>query len=316
MISLGKSFFSEPDSVKYYTPIQQKNINNISIGYSLFDDLFITSDLTTDVISDSWGKHTLIHATFDGDTIAGNMNWLLNNISCLLLKRKEYDSYLWMTLHKQEVSKVEDFNFEYKDYFAKSNKRYMYAIVPIFRNTGEEGEYIIASQVNDKNNQYIDAKFDCLTIYEDEDNVYSTILETGSCDTTRNQKVGIVEMKNKAKPKIFVNSRVNYNTGSVSGLFVALKEDGSYDFENSTDYRSKVIDCFTNGKTKYVKTDDGRAWICEFNGNPTDSMNGAKEKRLISCNWIEVGDADSEKDLYENGLINVGKDFWSKYYNS
>lgn len=63
---------------------------------------------------------------------------------------------------------------------------------------------------------------------------------------------------------------------------------------------------------KILKSFDGRMWMINVDGSPTDSMDGHWQHRIIDFQWYESGDYTNEEDLYESGLSNVSSEFWGK----
>lgn len=312
MIILGKSFFGDKTCVECMIPMYINEINYIELSNALYDDLYFTANTATEIIPDIWEKETFLQATFDGDTIAGNMNWYLDTIGSILVKRKSNLEDKWITIYKHDVNTIDDFNFEYKDYLCNSRRKYKYAIVPVSHND-IEGSYITAINLKNGTTE-IETDFNGITVYG-EDKVYTSLMELGDCNTSRVHKQGIIEINNRKKPKSFKNSEINYDRINVSGLFVEFDEDKCiFDFENGNFYRKEFVDYLTDGIPKLVKLPDGRAWIVIVDSEPTDNMNGHSDIRIIDFSCVEIGDTLSEEDLFTSGLIDVEKKYWSNYY--
>ncbi len=45
-------------------------------------------------------------------------------------------------------------------------------------------------------------------------------------------------------------------------------------------------------------------------GAPADSQNGHRDLRTITFEWVEVGDVNDMKALYESGLSDVDAQWW------
>ena len=313
MIILGRSFYADKRCVEGIVPTYVNEINYIEIGNAVYDDLYLTANTTVVNIPSQWEKDTFLQATFDGDTVAGNMNWYLDTIGSILLKRKSNLEEDWVTIYQHDVKDVDDFNFEYKDYLCSSNRTYTYAIVPVSHND-VEGSYINAINIKNGTNE-INTEFNGITVYK-EGKAYTSLMELGDCNTSRVHKQGIVEINNRKKPKNFKNSEVNYDRINISGLFVDGIDDEKceFDFVNGHYYRKEFVDYLTDGVPIFVKVPDGRSWIAVVDGEPTDNMDGHPEIRIIDFSCVEVGDVQSEEDLYNSGLINVEKKYWSNYY--
>ena len=64
---------------------------------------------------------------------------------------------------------------------------------------------------------------------------------------------------------------------------------------------------------KILKLNDGRIYLIKITGKPTDISEGHEDLRRISFEWVEIGDVNSEKDLYLNNLSDVSAEWWWSY---
>mgnify|MGYP001773459211 CR=1 FL=1 len=67
-----------------------------------------------------------------------------------------------------------------------------------------------------------------------------------------------------------------------------------------------VLQAFlTNKKPKVLKDDNGREWLCVITTPPTISYdnNYGRGAITVDAGWTEIGDANSEDDLQNAGLI-------------
>ena len=102
-----------------------------------------------------------------------------------------------------------------------------------------------------------------------------------------------------------------------SGLWTDLINCCELDFESNIDYMYAFKDFLMDGKAKILKHPDGRIWLIGVNkesGIKDSQEDGVEEKRIISFSATEIGDYNSEKDLYDNGLSDVSREFWSRDY--
>ncbi len=47
-------------------------------------------------------------------------------------------------------------------------------------------------------------------------------------------------------------------------------------------------------------------------GDPTDTANGTYNNRDISFEWTEIGNYESERDLYNTNLSDVEEEWWNE----
>lgn len=301
MIFLGFSFFGDSTTV-LPTPTNVSNIDYVELENGFYDDLFITKDAddTSPEINPNWTHDTVLYADFEGDTMAGNVDWTVDNTSALLIKRREANSLDWMTIYEKPVSSIDDFNIDYIDAYARANTEYEYAVVPVLGNI--EGNYSTNKVLSDFGGIYLIEK----------DIIYGTFLSDDFVDTVRNVPSTTLSLPGRRYAVYCSNSIANYDTGSCSGTFVRLDERTcDFDFEHIHEETEKVMERLSNRKPKILKVYDGRMWLIMVTGNPTDSGETNIYNRKISFEWAEIGDVTSEKDLYYANLSDVPSQWWN-----
>lgn len=174
---------------------------------------------------------------------------------------------------------------------------------------GSEGNYATTK---------ITPKFTKMFLIED-NIVWGTNITDGYCDTTRNIPSSNVELLNRKYPIFVRNTIANYDTGTCKGSFVPLVDeescelayDSEYDYQRIK-YQREFMDFITDGVPKILKMPDGRLWIIQVTPNPTDTANQHYNNREISWTWVEIGDVNSEEDLYYLGLSDVTQEWWNQ----
>ena len=194
----------------------------------------------------------------------------------------------------------------YPDYFVASGQPVEYAIVPIYH--GLEGTYAITKTIS---------KFTKMFLIEG-DEVWGTEITDGNCDTTRNIPSSTVELLNSRYPIFIRNTIANYDTGNCKGSFVPLDEEScefAYDSEKDHSrikYQREFMDYTCDSIPKILKLPDGRLWLVQVPPNPTDTANQQYNDREISWSWVEIGNVDSEEDLYYLGFSEIESEWWSQ----
>lgn len=294
------------------TPTCIDDINYVELYDGLFDDLFITN--ATDFEFDSelpgdWDFDTILWAKFNASTNAGNVDWNLDTVSYLTIKKRIKNEYTWKTLVVQETTELEDFSMYYNDYTSAAGETSEYALVPIMYST-EEGSYNTVS---------IQSEFSKLFLIEN-DIVYGTEISDCFVNTTRNIPSANVELLNYKYPIFVRNSIANYDTGEFSGSFMPGGSEGDecveLDYSSSGDYvrtrfQREIMDFICDGIPKILKLPDGRKWLIQVTPNPTDNADEIYNDRTVNFSWVEIGDVDSEEDLYYLGVSDVAPEWWS-----
>lgn len=292
------------------TPTGIENLNYVELKNGIYDDLYITKATDFELSNEcpkEWDFDTILWAKFNGNTNAGNVDWNLETTSHIILKSRNEGEFKWKTIFVKEVHDINDFVINYPDYFIASGQTVEYAIVNVLY--GSEGNYATTK---------ITPKFSKMFLIED-NIVWGTDITDGYCDTTRNIPSSNVELLNRKYPIFVRNTIANYDTGTCKGSFVPLVDkescelayDSEYDYQRIK-YQREFMDFITDGVPKILKMPDGRLWIIQVTPNPTDTANQHYNNREISWTWVEIGDINSEEDLYYLGLSNVSQEWWNQ----
>lgn len=290
------------------TPTNLENIDYVEIKNGIYDDLYITKAVNFEFsseITQGWDFDTILWAAFGGNTNAGNVDWNLETVSHLIIKKRNIGSFEWKTIVVKEISEIEDFRISYNDYTCPSGVDIQYALVPVLY--GTEGNYSSAA---------VKSEFSGMFIIEGESYLHTDITD-GFCNTTRNIPSTNVELLNKKYPVFIKNSIANYDTGTCVGSFITDECDIENSQSQSQNYSRVVfqrsaMDLISDGIPKILKLNDGRIWLVQVTPNPTDTASESYANRNVSFSWIEIGDVNSEEDLYYLGLSNVTEEWWNK----
>lgn len=292
------------------TPTDIDNINYVELKNGIYDDLYIskaTDFELTNKCPEEWDFDTVLWAKFNGNSNAGNVDWSLETTSHIVLKSRTEGEFKWKTIAVKEIHTIDDFVMNYPDYLIASGQTVEYAVVNVLY--GSEGNYATTK---------ITPKFDKMFLIED-GVVWGTDITDGFCDTTRNIPSSTVELLNSKYPIFVRNTIANYDTGNCKGSFVPLANEEScemafseqYDYQRIK-YQKGFMDFISDGVPKILKLPDGRMWIIQVTPNPTDTANQVYNNREISLSWVEIGDVNSEEDLYYLGLSDVSPEWWEK----
>lgn len=292
------------------TPTNIKNINYVELKNGIYDDLYITKAVDfelTNATPEEWDFDTVLWAKFNGSTNAGNVDWNLENTSHLILKSRTEGNFQWKTIAVKEVESTEDFVINYPDYFVASGQSVEYALLPVLY--GLEGNYAITKTVS---------FFDNMFLIEG-NTVWGTKITDGFCDTTRNIPSANVELLHGRYPVFVRNTVANYDTGNCKGSFVPLADeesctlayDSAHDFRRIT-YQRDFMDFLCDSIPKILKLPDGRLWLVQITPNPADTANQKYNNRETTWSWVEIGNVDSEEDLYYLGFSEIGPEWWNK----
>lgn len=279
-----------------YTVTAVEDITSVKLTKAAFDELLITKNVSfdyTNAISEEWDFDTILHALFNGNLHAGNVDFTVEQVSKIRIKRRKINSYDWITLFEVPIQDVDDFDFERIDRFARGNQEYEYALVPVLGDA--EGNL---------NTNSIKSEFDGVYLMEKELG-YGSRLEV-SLSTQKNRPSAIINTLGRKMPYVVSNGLNNYYSGSVSTIFVNQNPvTCQFDTERSWEYRDSIMEFLCDGNPKILKHEDGRMWLVQITGSPSESESPHPDFPTTTFEWVEIGSAESSTALYSNNFIDV-----------
>lgn len=299
MIFLGTTFCSGRYSL-LPPAVSSGIITAIQISDGVYNHLFLSSnpDSSVNNFNDEWNYDTKMNASFDENLDAGNSGFSVKTTDNVVLRRRKLGTLKWTVIYAKEINTVEDFDIHFVDKYASARTNYEYSVSSFVN--GIENSYTIKNIYSDFNGYYITDK-DCL---------YGTIYDIDGCDTSRNITQQTLELLNSKYMSVVSNSSLNCDSGSVSGTFMKINCNKEVDLEGSLQYRDDFKDRLANHKPLILKVHDGRIWMIRVTGTPTDSMGGHYDIRKINFEWVEIGDVDDMKTMYNYGFSDVDSRWW------
>lgn len=293
MIFCGGTFCGALKTLDY-TPSDVKNIQSVELQNGIYDRLHIdtntSKDYTTDIPED-WEYSTIFDAHFDGNLSAGNVNFILNEVNSLLIKREEDGTGKWITLFEVPINEESDFAFVKLDKTVRANTKYNYALIPVI--AGQEGEMNISS---------ILCEFEGIFIME-KDVTYHALANI-SMTMQKNRPSVTVNTIDRKYPYVVTNGNNNYTSGSTSATFIkTVKDDYDWQWYDSYKYREDLYNFLCDGNPKILKHFDGRMYLISIIDNPTQNEAASNYFPVTTFNWVEIGDAENTDDLYNNNII-------------
>lgn len=296
---IGYNFFSDGDALAN-APAWVPNIDDITLSNAIYDHFNVTKNTNTEVSIDIptvWDYDTIIDAGFEGNLSGGNVDFVASQISSIKIKRRVKGSFDWLTLTEIPINSVEDLTFVFNDRLNGYNVEYDYAFVPVINDI--EGNYVINSVLSKFNGVFIG----------DADSIYKLMYDVSYGTNSRNQQIGTFEPLGKQFPVVVANGLLSYESGSVSATILDdnFADSGSVDAVATTQKKNILKDYLTNHKAKILKDWAGNVWLCIIVNNPQISYRSGSGMRVpqVSFDWVEVGKADNQQDLYNNGIVNT-----------
>ena len=312
MIFLGYNFLQDRYSWQP-VPTNLTNITNVQIENGIYDYFNITKDTDFPYITTyplTWDENTQMDADFKGNINAGNVDYVVGNISQIRVKRRKKGEFNWYTLFNVEINKITDIDFVRYDRLAQNDTEYEYAIVPIIGNV--EGVYAVNSIKSEFYGIFIT---DGETSYKFKENAsYSS--------NERVRLTGTYEPYGSKYPIVISNGNLSYEKGTVSGDILVYNENEGYaintqngiqvytnnsglDRKATVERLNNIKNFLTTASAKILKDFNGNIWLVTLSDNIpiTYYSEVGMGFAQIGFNWSEIGNASSGQDLYLSGMI-------------
>lgn len=302
MVFLGTTFIGGSYTA-LPTPTSAKDLTYLELHGGKYSNLYGTKEVESEptlTIPSNWNWNTIMSADFStNSTVAGNVDWLAENVSVVAVKRRVQGTFEWYTVAIYPIEVEEDFNFIGFDRFNQGNVTYEYAIVP-YDIDDNPGVYSILP---------VESHFDSLFVVG-KDQTYYSFNTKGTIDTTRNIPGTYNTPLNSRYPVFFHSGLMNFDSGSVEAGFYDLDEFCQVVEDAGYFYKKGLMDFLTDGKPKVLKHSDGRIWLIQVIPSPTDTSSSDYKNRTISFNWIQTGEHDSNEDMFFANLNTVPELYW------
>lgn len=296
MISfVGYNFLSDLNSVDPY-PTNAGIFNQVEIYRAIYDHIDISNDttITSNIPPTQWDFGTILDCNFNGNISGGTIKDFSSGITQVRVKKRKVGEFDWQIIKTYDISSSEDLSFVFNDYLTATDTEYEYAYVPVFGSV--EGQYAISTVMSQFDGVFV---CDANTIFK-----FNMGVEYGSTDIV--QQVGAFTVLGRKYPIVMSNGLANYQTGQLSGLVLPedYEDTRTIDRIAITRRRNKLMEFLTNKKPKIIKDRNQNQWLVIIQSPSTSYLNNYGQGIVsASMQWIEIGDAESNKDLAKAGLI-------------
>ena len=143
---------------KYSVGFQAQNAavyESLTIQNAVFDEVYGTTKVIENfdgTAPKNWTFETILHALFQNDLLAGNVNFTEELVQEIRIKRRTPKDTSFKTIYTKTINKNEDFSIELMDY-AEPSGTIEYAYVPVI--SGGEGDYIISKVISAFNSYFL-----------------------------------------------------------------------------------------------------------------------------------------------------------------
>lgn len=296
---VGLSAFAGEDCLNS-APSQVDSMQNTKVTNAIFDQFSVTKNVIESFdtsLPTKWDYDTIMDANFDGNIDAGNVEFALSSITAVKVKRRVRGTFDWLTLTTVPIHSVSDLSFIFEDRLNTHGVEYEYAFVPVLNNA--EGDYIINTILSQLDGVFIG----------DADTCFRFLYEVNYGTNARKINVGTFQPLGRKYPIVVSNGMLAYDTGSLTAAIVDddFEETHVIDPMKMADKKKRIKDFLSDKKPKILRDWVGQKWLCIATDDVQISYNDRSGLRVpqMTFTWTEVGDADSQADLYYNGISNT-----------
>lgn len=272
-------------------------MTNTRISNAIFDHLNITKDVLKDfgVTFPSWDFDTILDCDFNGNINGGNVDFILDQIKSIRIKRRKTGEFNWVTLKEIPINSLDSLKFIERDNLSPSGYEFDYSIVPVMSDDTE----------GDANITSILTKFDGVFICDT--NTIMKLYSKITMNRTSMQSVGELQPIGSRYPILMHNSDVDYEKGTIGGTVLSsdFLDTKKVDPISIVDNTKGLISFLKNKKPKMIKDWNGNIWLVMITGNPTINTTASTGVNDISFEWTERGQYDNQSDLYINNFTEI-----------
>ena len=272
-------------------------LDTVSLQNGAYDNLDITSN-TSRAYSQTyptWDYYTRINCGFDSLS-GGNISLVLSQLEGIKLKRREKNTFDWITLDYIPVNGEESLSFIYNDTSAPTNIEFDYAIVPILSGN-VEGAYIIESVESLFNGCFITDGSSTFKLYNNV--IYPSI--------SNSLTAGVLTPIGRQYPILVYNTYNDFDSGTMSADLCGYNFDTTRKIDRKdVQVQVTAFKAFLkNKKPKILKDWDGRIKLINIAGSLQENVDLISGKVNISFAWVEQGAWNSQSDLTNTGFLTI-----------
>lgn len=282
------------------TPTFMNDITYIEISNGIYDELFGSDnpDIEMKDTSKKWDFDTRFYAKFQGNLMAGNVDYAASMVSCIRIKRRKNNEHKWFTMCDIPIETNDDFDFELVDRYAQGSQDYYYAMIPVINHV--EGN-INKNEIRSEFNHYF---------ILDKDISYPIIFNT-NLSLELNKNIGVINTLGRKYPFVISNGMSQYKTGSLQ-FALAPMVNCDVNTDDIYNYRTQFEEWMNNGKPKILKDWTGQIYMIDITSSIPIDLSYYKLPSY-QIQFTEVGNVYDEESMYSNGFIDIISTLSSSY---
>lgn len=292
-ILIALDFYGDDESATFETTNIVNNFYRIELKSAIIDELFI--DETTNNLfnfdREEWSYETVALAKFQGNLEAGNITNNDTPIEYIKFRKRKVDTLLWQDIAIFTFDVLQQI-YEYTDRVVQATEEFEYMIIPI--TSSVTGSFVTSR---------IQCDFES-TFLVDKSNSYQLLYNLEYSDIENVLPSTTIETYSKYPTVVYGQSE--YSKSSIKTLIISdYSISGEIDKRQERLNRENMMRFLNNRKPKILKDGSGRYYLISILGGIRETPNNNLSQSIseINFNWVEIGDAQNETDLKNNGLI-------------
>ena len=235
---------------------------------------------------------TYINASFENNPKTGTIKIniepaveIIENTFSIVISKKNMSrsGEQWKEIYRKEVVSIEDINISAADISVLAGSVYDYNI-DIY-----SGNNLVESQLYSGIRCWFEG------LFVGNFNKYYVAGSNFKTDYKKNRSVESVTTLASKYPYIVSNAALNYYTGTSTGMFLQLSEDGKKFMPDTYNaYTNEILEFLCDGTEKIIKTHDGNMWYVSIDANPQIVNTGFWGANEIQFSWTEIGEVPIE----------------------
>lgn len=297
-------------------------ISSMSIANGVFQHVNTLNEYDPTLTTEQpveWQDNFIMDADFENGINAGSVDNLLGVANKILVKRRESDIYDnlsdgWITIAEVEILNLNDLKFTVSDYMCKNNTTYEYVLIPTLSQVQGGIEIQIETSISEDST--------ILTVLSEFDKIYICTLEEAQAiyagtvyDNMNTERLnGTHQTLGNKYPIVVTNSKINYNTGGVSGMILnkyyghnnpSTNTIGSLDRLGIIEARKEFTSFITQDVPMILKDWNGNIWLIMITESPSYAWENEWGMGLgtLSFSWTEIGSVNSQDDINKAGMV-------------
>lgn len=244
--------------------------------------------------TEDWRYDTVLLAKFKGNLEAGSVNADGAAVDKIVVKRQEVGTNQVITVGEIPFTDGK-IDVEFIDKTTSPLKKYQYYVVPMSGLT--EGTY---------NMMTVETELSSAVIF-DADKRYAMEYGFQLSDISYVMPNNTIETLGKRRtPYVAYHGDLDYMKGSAKAYLVA-DPDEPINLRAEKTLRDKFMAFLRNKRPKMLKTNDGFHKLIAITGEPSLTNEGRSGLYSVSFSFVEIGDVDNARDLYDTGFLKVGE---------